>query len=192
MDVFTNKQKDAGGPYLKKKHTHTRARGKKKEKLETRHPLSYHTVDKLSRRKTVRFCFLIFLRKLDLMLHANCSKAVVPGLVVLFVALWCILRGDLFCVLPCVILFLCFSVLLALRLPRLGKRELILVFRTFARFMLIWFCRFPLPLCVWEGLRFVIVAFPGLFSYPFKSSKKTICRKCQIIFFYEKKKIIIK
>ena len=30
-------------------------------------------------------------------------------------------------VLPCEILFLCFSVLLALRLPRLGKRELILV-----------------------------------------------------------------
>ena len=30
-------------------------------------------------------------------------------------------------VLPYVILFLCFSVLLALRLPRLGKRELILV-----------------------------------------------------------------
>ena len=34
---------------------------------------------------------------------------------------------DLFYVLPCVILFLCFSVLLALRLPRLGKRELTLV-----------------------------------------------------------------
>ena len=30
-------------------------------------------------------------------------------------------------VLPCVVLFLCFPVLLALRLPRLGKRELILV-----------------------------------------------------------------
>ena len=29
--------------------------------------------------------------------------------------------------LPCVILFLCFLVLLVLRLPRLGKRELILV-----------------------------------------------------------------
>ena len=54
------------------------------------------------------------------------SKAVVPVLVLLFVALWFILRGDLFYVLPCVILFLCFSVLLALRLPRLGKRELIL------------------------------------------------------------------
>ena len=49
------------------------------------------------------------------------------GLVLLFVALWFILRGDLLYVFPCVILFLCFSVLLVLRLPRLGKRELILV-----------------------------------------------------------------
>ena len=55
------------------------------------------------------------------------SNAVVPVLVLLFVALWFILRGDLFYVLPCVILFLCFSVLLALQLSRLGKRELILV-----------------------------------------------------------------
>ena len=55
------------------------------------------------------------------------SKAVVPVLVLLFVALWFILRGDLFYVFPCVILFLCFSVLLALRLSRFGKRELILV-----------------------------------------------------------------
>ena len=53
------------------------------------------------------------------------SKAVVPVLV--FVALWFILLGDLLYVFPCVILFLCFSVLLVLRLPRLGKRELILV-----------------------------------------------------------------
>ena len=43
------------------------------------------------------------------------------------VALWFILRGDLMYVFPCVILFLCFSVLVVLRLPRLGKRELILV-----------------------------------------------------------------
>ena len=48
-------------------------------------------------------------------------------LVLLLVALWFILRGDLLSVFPCVILFLCFSVLLVLRLPRLGKRELILV-----------------------------------------------------------------
>ena len=43
------------------------------------------------------------------------SKAVVLVLVLLFVALWFILRGDLFYVLPCVVLFLCFSVLLPLR-----------------------------------------------------------------------------
>ena len=54
-------------------------------------------------------------------------KAVVPVLVLLFVALRFILRGDLLHVFPCVILFLCFSVLLVLQLPRLGKRELILV-----------------------------------------------------------------
>ena len=56
-----------------------------------------------------------------------CSKAVVPVLVLLFVALWFILLGDLLYVFPCVILFLCFSVLLVLRLPCLGIRELILV-----------------------------------------------------------------
>ena len=55
------------------------------------------------------------------------SKVVVPVLVLLFVALWFILRGNLLYAFPCVILFLCFSVLLVLRLPRLGKRELILV-----------------------------------------------------------------
>ena len=39
------------------------------------------------------------------------------------------------------------------------------VFRMFVRFVLVWYCWFPLPLGVWEGLRFVIVALPGLFSY---------------------------
>ena len=91
------------------------------------------------------------------------SKAVVPVLVLLFVALWFILRGDLLYVFPCVILFLCFSVLLVLRLPRLGKRELILVL--FVR--LFGLCLFRFVGWVWEGLRFVIVALPGLFSYLF-------------------------
>ena len=36
------------------------------------------------------------------------SKAVVPVLILLFVALWFILRGDLLYVFPRVILFLCF------------------------------------------------------------------------------------
>ena len=40
-------------------------------------------------------------------------------------------------------------------------------FLMFDRFVLVWICLFPLPLGVWEGLRFVIVALPGLFSYLF-------------------------
>ena len=88
-------------------------------------------------------------------------------LVLLFVALWFILRGDLFCL---VLFCSCVLVLLALRLPRLGKRELILML--FVRL-------FELPLfgfgficllfllVLWEGLWLVIVALPGLFSYLF-------------------------
>ena len=64
------------------------------------------------------------------------SKAVVPVLVLLSVALWFLLRGDFF-FMSYLVLFcsLCFSVLLALRLPHLGKRELILVFF----YMFVWF-----------------------------------------------------
>ena len=39
-------------------------------------------------------------------------------------------------------------------------------------FVLVWICRFPLPLDVWEGQRFVIVALPGLFSYFFVFIRK--------------------
>ena len=73
---------------------------------------------------------------------------------------------------------LVFSVLLALRLPRFwgvgrgggaGRGALagLGAFRAFVRFVLGWVCRFPLPLGVWEVLRFV--ALPGLFSYLFFS-----------------------
>ena len=47
------------------------------------------------------------------------------------------------------------------------ERANLSAFRTFVRFVLVWICRFPLPLGVWEGLQFVIVALPGLFSYLF-------------------------
>ena len=47
------------------------------------------------------------------------------------------------------------------------ERANLSAFRTFVRFMLVWICRFPLPLGVWEGLRFVIVALPGTFLLPF-------------------------
>ena len=43
----------------------------------------------------------------------------------------------------------------------------LLPFVSFIRFALVWFCLFPLPLGVWEGRRFEIVALPGLFSYLF-------------------------
>ena len=71
------------------------------------------------------------------------SKAVVPVLVLLFVALWFILRGDLFYVLHCV---------LALRLHRLGKRELILVL--FVRL-------FDLCLFGFVGFHFLLVSGKG-------------------------------
>ena len=35
------------------------------------------------------------------------------------------------------------------------ERANLSVFRMFDRFVLVWICRFPLPLDVWEGLRFV-------------------------------------
>ena len=40
------------------------------------------------------------------------------------------------------------------------ERANLSAFRTFVRFALVWFCQFPLPLGVWEGLRFVTVALP--------------------------------
>ena len=45
------------------------------------------------------------------------------------------------------------------------ERAHLSAFRTVDRFVFVWICRFPLPLGVWEGLRFVIVALAGLLSY---------------------------
>ena len=47
------------------------------------------------------------------------------------------------------------------------ERANLSAFLTFVRFALVWFCLSPLPLGVWDGLRLVIVALPGLFSYLF-------------------------
>ena len=82
----------------------------------------------------------------------NPSKAVVPVLVLLFVVLWFILRGDLLCVFLCVSLFLCFSVLLVLRLLRLGKRELILM---------LFVCLFGLRLFRFVGFLFLLGSGKG-------------------------------
>ena len=62
----------------------------------------------------------------------------------------------------------CVFSLFSIAITSLGEeRANIGAFRTFVRFVLVWICRFPLPLGVWEGLKFVIVALPGLFSYLF-------------------------
>ena len=68
---------------------------------------------------------------------------------------------------------LCYFVLVfyspfSIAITLLGEERASLgAFRMFVRFVLVWFCLFPLPLGVQEGLRFVTVALPGLFSYPF-------------------------
>ena len=95
------------------------------------------------------------------------NKAVVPVLVLLFVALCFILRGDLFYSTLCYFVLVFFSPF-SIAITSLGEeRANLSAFRTFVRFVLVWFCLFPLPLDVWKGLRFVIVALPGLFSYLF-------------------------
>ena len=92
-------------------------------------------------------------------------------LVLLFVALWFILRGVLFYVLTLyyfVLFVLVFFSPFSIAVTSLGEeRANLSAFRTFVLFVLVWFYRFPLPLGVWKGLRFVIVALPGLFSYLF-------------------------
>ena len=99
---------------------------------------------------------------------ADRSKAVVPVFFLLFVALLFILRGDLFYVLPCVIMVLCFSVLLALRVPRLGKRELVLVFfvRLFNCACLVLSVSSSSWCLVRAALCDCSISLSGLFSYP--------------------------
>ena len=66
------------------------------------------------------------------------SKAVVPVLVLLLVALWFILRGDLLYVFPCVILSLCFFRPFSIAITSLGEeRANLSAFRTFVRFVLV-------------------------------------------------------
>ena len=67
-------------------------------------------------------------------------------------------------------LALCYFVILffspfSITITSIGEEKANLnAFCKFVRFMLIWFCLFPLPLGVWEGLRLVIVPLTGLVS----------------------------
>ena len=68
----------------------------------------------------------------------NRSKAMVPVLVLLFVALWFILRGDLLYVFPSAILFMCFFSPFSIAITTLGEeRANLSAFRTFVRFVFV-------------------------------------------------------
>ena len=76
-------------------------------------------------------------------------------------------RRFVLCLALCYLFFVFFSPL-SIAITSLGEEKASLdAFCTFVRFALVWFCLFPLLLGIWEGLRFVIVALPGLFSYLF-------------------------
>ena len=104
---------------------------------------------------------------------ADRTGAVVPVLVLLFVALWFVLRGDLLCVFPfsvCRFVLVFFGPFgVAVASLGGGGEGWSWCFSCVCSVVLVWVCRFPLPLRIWEGLRFVIVALPGLFSYLFSS-----------------------
>ena len=85
--------------------------------------------------------------------------------------LWCFVfystRRFVVCLTLCHFVLVFFSPF-SIAITSLGEeRANLSAFRMFDRFVLVWNCRFTLPLDVWEGLRFVIVALPGLFSYLF-------------------------
>ena len=77
------------------------------------------------------------------------------------------MRRFVFCLTLCDFVLVFFSPF-SIAITSLGEeRANLSAFRTFVRIVLVWICQFPLPFSVWEGLRFVIVALPGLFSYLF-------------------------
>ena len=76
-------------------------------------------------------------------------------------------RRFVVCLTSCHFVLVFFSPL-SIAITSLGEERADLsAFRTFVRFVLVWISRFSLPLGVWEGLLFVIVTLPGLFSYLF-------------------------
>ena len=80
-------------------------------------------------------------------------------------------RRFVVCLSVCHFVLVFFS-LISIAITSLGEeRANLSAFRTFVRFVLFWICRFPVPLGVREGLRFLIVALPGLFSYLFSDTK---------------------
>ena len=103
------------------------------------------------------------------------SKAVVPLLILLFVfSVVYSTRRSVLCLTLCYFVLVFFSPF-NIAVTSLGEeRELILVLfiRSFD-LCLFGFCRFPVPLGVWDELRFVIVALPELFLLLFFNALKS-------------------
>ena len=86
-------------------------------------------------------------------------------LVLLFVVVY-LMRRFVLCLTLCYFVLVFFSPFSIAITSLVEERANLSVFRTFVRFAFVWFCLLLLLLLgVWEGLRFVIVALPGLFSY---------------------------
>ena len=103
-------------------------------------------------------CYQAFLRRIYLVYSTDRSKAVVPVLVLLFVAYS--RRRIVLCLTLCYFVLVFFS-------PFSIAITSLSAFRRFVPFVLALFCLFPIPLGVWEVLRFVIVALPWTFLYLF-------------------------
>ena len=76
-------------------------------------------------------------------------------------------RRFVLCLALCCFVLVFFSPFSTVNTSLGEERASLGAFCTFVRFALVWCSLFPLPFGVWEGLRFVIMALPGLFSYPF-------------------------
>ena len=86
---------------------------------------------------------------------ADRSKAVVLVLVLLFVALWFVLRGGLCCVLTLCYFVLVFFGPFSIAITSLGEETADLsAFRAFVRFVFVWFYRFI-------GFLFLLVSGKG-------------------------------
>ena len=80
------------------------------------------------------------------------------------------------CLTLCHFVFVFFSPF-SIAITSLGEeRANLSAFRTFVRFVLVWIYQFPLG--VWEGLRFVIVALRGHFSYLFLHTTPVVFVPC--------------
>ena len=103
-----------------------------------------------------------------------CFYTDVLVLLLICVALWLILRGDLYLVLPCV-LYLCFFSPFSFATTSLGEvRALLRAFRAFVCFVRVGLCLLSFHLGVRDWLRLVIVTLSRRFLLPLNDCQSQI------------------